>query len=87
MHCGLSRVKNTIEKPLSSEEYTVVTVQEKYYCDERFLSYNKFSEHFMLSVCTIWRNEFLNDKFHSDLFIFLGSSLFFFEGGVYSQHE
>ena len=25
----------------------------------------------------VWRNEFLNDKFHSDLFIFLGSSLFY----------
>ena len=36
IHCGLSRVKNTIYKPLTLEEYTI---QGKY-CDERFLSYN-----------------------------------------------
>ena len=28
-------------------------------------------------VLYAWRNEFLNDKFHSGLFIFLGSSLFY----------
>ena len=35
---------------------------------------NKFSELFGISV-HVWRKKFLNDKFHSDLFIFL--SVFF----------
>ena len=77
MHCGLSRVKNTIYKPLSSEENTV----QKKYCDERFLSYNGNMSINFLSIYAIslhvWRNEFSNDKFHSDFFIFLGSSLFY----------
>ena len=77
MHCGLSRVKNTIYKPLSLEEYTL---QEKY-CDERFLIVtmgyvNQFCKHFMPSIHA-WRNAFLSDKFHSELFIFLWFSLFY----------
>ena len=53
IHCGLSRVKSTIYKPLSLKEYTI---QEKYW-DKRFLRYNggyvnQFSKHFMLLVCT-----------------------------------
>ena len=47
MHCGLSRVKDTIYKPLLLEEYTT---QEKY-CDKRFLSYNRdISIDFLLSI-------------------------------------
>ena len=48
MHCGLSRAKNTIYKPLSLEGYTI---QEKY-CDERFLSYNgDMSINFLSILC------------------------------------
>ena len=51
------------------------------YCDEHFLSYNgDMSINFLSILCIsvhVWRNEFLNDKFHSDLFTFLGSSLFY----------
>ena len=60
--------KNTIYKRLLLEEYT----------DERLLSYNQdMSIMFAISLHA-WRNEFLmNDEFHSDLFIFPGSSLFY----------
>ena len=46
--CGLSRVKNTIYKPLSLEEYTV---HEKYFV-ERFFSYNgDMSINFLSILC------------------------------------
>ena len=48
MHCGLSRVKNTIYKPLSLRE---CTIQEKH-CDKRFLSYNRdMSINFLSILC------------------------------------
>ena len=44
--CGLSRLKNTIYKPQSLEEYTI----QKKYCDERFLSYNEDMSIIFLSI-------------------------------------
>ena len=67
-------LKNSIYKPLSLAEYTL----QKKYGYKSFLVplgyVSKFSEFFGISV-HVWRKEFLNDKFHSDLFIFL--SVFF----------
>ena len=46
--CSLSRVKNTIYKPLSLEEYTI----QEIYCDERFLMYNgDMSINFLSILC------------------------------------
>ena len=49
MQCGQSRVKNTIYKPLSLEEYTI----QETYCDERFsFSYNEdMSINFLSILC------------------------------------
>ena len=39
-------------------------------CQSIFYAFYAISLH-------VWRTEFLNDKFHLDLFIFLGSSLLY----------
>ena len=75
MHCDLSRVKilfigryrwrNTpYRKNIAMNVFLVITE----ICQPIFKAFYAISLH-------LWRNEFLNDKFHSDLFVFLGSSL------------
>lgn len=66
IHCGVSRIRNIVYKPLSLEEYTI---GEKY-CDE-FYAFYDISVH-------VRCNAFLNNKFQSDLFIFIVFSLLYF---------
>ena len=60
---------------------------QKQYCDERFLSYNRDKSITFPSILChqlhVWHNEFLNDKFYSDLFVFLGLLCFI---SYYSKH-